>query len=266
MPLHILDEANRCLECKNPTCQKGCPISTPIPEVIRLLKNNQLDEAGRILFENTVTPVGVLPVLPRIGASAILPAECSKVKWYGLGPWDTYSDRRASGRLGIYTAHVSDPLSYYVKPQECGSKTGTVYMCLTNDAGEGFAAFGEAPYIMSALPYTAEEIGKMRHTPDLSICDKVVLTVDCAQNGLGNRSCGPDVLARYRLQPYRTIYAYTFMHVKSDEDNFRARYPGWLEYCPPDINNSYICSESDEEYRDPSDEDIRAKAGFDTAK
>ena len=56
------------------------------------------------------------------------------------------------------------------------------------------------------------------------------------------------------------------MHVKSDEDNFRARYPGWLEYCPPDINNSYICSESDEEYRDPSDEDIRAKAGFDTAK
>lgn len=52
MPLHILDEANRCLECKNPTCQKGCPISTPIPEVIRLLKNNQLDEAGRILFEN----------------------------------------------------------------------------------------------------------------------------------------------------------------------------------------------------------------------
>ena len=52
MPLHILDEANRCLECKNPTCQKGCPISTPIPEVIGLLKNNQLDEAGRILFEN----------------------------------------------------------------------------------------------------------------------------------------------------------------------------------------------------------------------
>ncbi len=52
MALHILDEANRCLLCKNPTCQKGCPISTPIPQIIRLLKENKLDEAGRILFEN----------------------------------------------------------------------------------------------------------------------------------------------------------------------------------------------------------------------
>ncbi|MBQ9757693.1 MAG: NAD(P)-dependent oxidoreductase [Clostridia bacterium] len=52
MALHILDEANRCLECKNPTCQKGCPINTPIPKVISLLKNNKLDEAGKILFEN----------------------------------------------------------------------------------------------------------------------------------------------------------------------------------------------------------------------
>lgn len=52
MALHILDEANRCLECKNPQCQKGCPINTPIPQVIHLLKENHLDEAGRILFEN----------------------------------------------------------------------------------------------------------------------------------------------------------------------------------------------------------------------
>lgn len=52
MALHILDEANRCLECKNPSCIKGCPINTPIPEVIKLLKNNRLDEAGKILFFN----------------------------------------------------------------------------------------------------------------------------------------------------------------------------------------------------------------------
>lgn len=52
MALHVMDEANRCLGCKVPQCQKGCPINTPIPEVIRLLKSNHLDEAGRILFEN----------------------------------------------------------------------------------------------------------------------------------------------------------------------------------------------------------------------
>lgn len=52
MALHVMDEANRCLQCKVPQCQKGCPISTNIPEAIRLLKENKLDDAGRMLFEN----------------------------------------------------------------------------------------------------------------------------------------------------------------------------------------------------------------------
>lgn len=47
-----MDEANRCLGCKVPQCQKGCPISTPIPEVIKLLKANKLDDAGKMLFDN----------------------------------------------------------------------------------------------------------------------------------------------------------------------------------------------------------------------
>jgi len=52
MALHVMDEANRCLQCKIPQCQKGCPIHTNIPEVIRLLKENKLNEAGWMLFEN----------------------------------------------------------------------------------------------------------------------------------------------------------------------------------------------------------------------
>ena len=52
MALHVMDEASRGLGCKVPQCQKGCPISTPIPEVIKLLKANKLDEAGKMLFEN----------------------------------------------------------------------------------------------------------------------------------------------------------------------------------------------------------------------
>ena len=52
MAFHVMDEANRCLGCKNPQCQKGCPINTPIPEIIKLLKDNRLDEAGWMLFEN----------------------------------------------------------------------------------------------------------------------------------------------------------------------------------------------------------------------
>lgn len=52
MELHIVSEANRCLNCKKPMCQQGCPIHTPIPRVIQLFKAGKLTEAGQILFEN----------------------------------------------------------------------------------------------------------------------------------------------------------------------------------------------------------------------
>ena len=45
-------EADRCLLCKNARCKANCPISTEIPEVIRVFKEGKLDEAGEILFEN----------------------------------------------------------------------------------------------------------------------------------------------------------------------------------------------------------------------
>ncbi len=52
MALHIVAEANRCLNCKNPRCQQGCPVHTPIPKVIGMFKEGRLMEAGQLLFEN----------------------------------------------------------------------------------------------------------------------------------------------------------------------------------------------------------------------
>lgn len=52
MAYHVLDEANRCLNCGKPMCMEGCPIHTPIPKVISLLKEGKIDEAGWMLFEN----------------------------------------------------------------------------------------------------------------------------------------------------------------------------------------------------------------------
>jgi glutamate synthase (NADPH/NADH) small chain len=52
MSLHIVEEANRCLQCRRPLCREGCPVNTSIPEVIRLFKGHELEEAGAVLFEN----------------------------------------------------------------------------------------------------------------------------------------------------------------------------------------------------------------------
>lgn len=43
MAVHVVNEARRCLNCKIPQCRKGCPIQTPIPDMIRLFLDNQLE-------------------------------------------------------------------------------------------------------------------------------------------------------------------------------------------------------------------------------
>jgi len=52
MTNYVISEAARCLNCKKPFCQEGCPIRTPIPTVIQLLNDNKLNEAGQMLFDN----------------------------------------------------------------------------------------------------------------------------------------------------------------------------------------------------------------------
>ena len=58
MAIHVIEEANRCLQCKNPRCRMGCPINTNIPEMIRLLKENEMMAAATMLFENN--PLSVI--------------------------------------------------------------------------------------------------------------------------------------------------------------------------------------------------------------
>ncbi len=53
MAVHVINEAKRCLQCKKPACQlDGCPISTLIPEMIRLFREGNGQEAAAVLFKN----------------------------------------------------------------------------------------------------------------------------------------------------------------------------------------------------------------------
>ena len=136
-------------------------------------------------------------------------------------------------------------------------------MALTDEHGKGLMVFGTVPYPMSALPFTAAELDDMKHVSDTLARDKVVVSVDYAQNGLGNRSCGPDVLPQYRLLSENVRFVYTVRGVNEDDDDFRVRYPE--ELVPP--VNSRALPGADlfeaESYRDPSDADIRKATGFD---
>ncbi len=52
MAHNVIAEAKRCLNCKKPMCRTGCPINTPIPQMIQMFLNGEIKEAGKMVFEN----------------------------------------------------------------------------------------------------------------------------------------------------------------------------------------------------------------------
>lgn len=51
-----INEANRCLHCLNPRCVMGCPVNIKIPEFIKAIKENNLEEAYRIISDASSLP------------------------------------------------------------------------------------------------------------------------------------------------------------------------------------------------------------------
>ncbi|HWT73745.1 MAG TPA: NAD(P)-dependent oxidoreductase [Mobilitalea sp.] len=48
----VISEAKRCLQCKKPQCKAGCPVNTPVNEVIKLMLEGNIVQAGETLFNN----------------------------------------------------------------------------------------------------------------------------------------------------------------------------------------------------------------------
>lgn len=64
MGKHISEEAKRCLQCKNPKCMQSCPVNTPVSEMVKMLLDGKIIEAGEMLFQNNPLSVVCSLVCP----------------------------------------------------------------------------------------------------------------------------------------------------------------------------------------------------------
>ena len=60
-----LDEADRCLSCKNMPCVSGCPVGISIPSFIQKVKVGEFEEAYRIITESSSLPAVCGRVCPQ---------------------------------------------------------------------------------------------------------------------------------------------------------------------------------------------------------
>ncbi|HWQ14036.1 MAG TPA: glycoside hydrolase family 2 TIM barrel-domain containing protein [Roseiflexaceae bacterium] len=155
--------------------------------------------SGELLVENSVTLGEGISDIPRVGVSLVLAPGLEHLAWYGRGPWDNYSDRKASAMVGRWESTVSDQYVPYIMPQEHGHKTDVRHLTLQDAQGRGLRVSGAPTFAFSALHMSDDDLYRATHTTDLVQRAEVYLNIDAAQRGLGTLSCGPDTLERYRL-------------------------------------------------------------------
>lgn len=139
---------------------------------------------GTIETTLSYDPVKELGDMPEFGMMFKLDADYDTVKWYGLGPQETYEDRQHGGKYGVYQNKVADNIAEYLVPQESGNKCRVRYAKVMDKKGRGMLFFGDE-LSFSALPYTPHELENAAHHFELPPVHYTVVRVAKKQMGVG---------------------------------------------------------------------------------
>ena len=160
---------------------------------------------GTIETKLMYDPVEGLPDMPEFGMMFQFDADYDNLTWYGMGPDETYADRRHGAKLGIYSNKVADNMAKYLVPQECGNKVGVRYARLVDAKGRGILFEGDE-LSFSALPYTPHELENAAHVYELPQVHHTIVRVAMAQMGVGgDDSWGSWVHPEYHIDATKPL-------------------------------------------------------------
>ncbi len=128
---------------------------------------------------------GGVPPIPEIGMLLSVPGDMVNLEYYGMGPDENYRDRRTGARLGVFRTNVWNNLTPYIRPQECGNRTGVRHAKLTSADECGIAVFADKPFELCALPYLPHELEMATHQPMLPETYRTVMRIINRQTGIG---------------------------------------------------------------------------------
>ena len=178
---------------------------------------------GTLMVNSFICPALTGSVLPKLGFRLEMPAGMEQLAWYGRGPWDSYRDRKEACLPGIYKSTVTDQYEGYIMPQEHGTKQEVRWMSLTNDDGLGLLFVAPDQMAASAVHFRPEDNytdrnNRSKHTYQFKSCQTTVVSLDAATRGLGNASCGPDVMDKYELKAENTAFRFFIMPLSAGDN------------------------------------------------
>lgn len=142
--------------------------------------------------------------IPRLGLRMQLNEALEKVQWYGRGPHENYADRKESAAVGQYRQTVTNMLEPYERPQGMGNRSATRWVTLCDNDNNGIMVVANGELSFTALHFTDQDLHKVEHLYQLHPRKSTVLSLDAAQQGIGNASCGPDQLLQYKI-PFKPV-------------------------------------------------------------
>ena len=185
-------------------------VAETVQKILDVTITWKIDAAGKIDADIAVTKDDEFPDLPRFGVRMFLDKKLSAVRYFGMGPQESYCDKHQAASHGLYRADVGDLHEDYIRPQENGSHYDCEYVEL-NNSRYGIVASAEKAFSFNASYYTQEELEKKTHNYELIESDSVVFCVDYALNGIGSNSCGPVVLDQYRFDDVLFRFQFTLI-------------------------------------------------------
>ena len=185
-------------------------VAETVQKILDVTITWKIEAAGKIDADIAVTKDDEFPDLPRFGVRMFLDKKLSAVRYFGMGPQESYCDKHQAASHGLYQANVDDLHEDYIRPQENGSHYDCEYVEL-NNSRYGIVASAEKAFSFNASYYTQEELEKKTHNYELTESDSVVFCVDYALNGIGSNSCGPVVLDQYRFNDVLFRFQFTLV-------------------------------------------------------
>ena len=185
-------------------------VAETVQKILDVTITWKIEAAGKIDADIAVTKDDEFPDLPRFGVRMFLDKKLSAVRYFGMGPQESYCDKHQAASHGLYRADVGDLHEDYIRPQENGSHYDCEYVEL-NNSRYGIVASAEKAFSFNASYYTQEELEKKMHNYELTESDSVVFCVDYALNGIGSNSCGPVVLEQYRFDDVLFRFQFTLI-------------------------------------------------------
>lgn len=162
---------------------------------------------GNLVVSVHLKPQGPMPAdLPRMGLDLRLTDAFDNAKWLGLGPGESYADKKRSQKMGIYKATTAQLHTPYEVPQEGGNRSETRWLQLSDNRGWGIKVFRDSvgtdkdtgtSFQWVASRYSGQQIETAKHPCDLVPGKTVLVRIDAECSGVGTGACGPRTLEKY---------------------------------------------------------------------